>query len=122
MSNKKIMVVDDSAVFRKVVSMHLKNANYDVIEANDGVDAINKLLQGSVNLIICDVNMPNMDGLTFITKVRADENNKFTPIIMLTTESHEDKKRKGMEAGAKAWLVKPFSPEQLLTAVSKLIK
>lgn len=115
------MIIDDSAVFRKVVSMNLKHAGYEIIEAVDGADALNKLNTEKPNLIVCDVNMPNMDGLTFVTKVRADENYRFIPIIMLTTESQEEKKRKGMEAGAKAWLVKPFSPEQLLSAVAKLI-
>lgn len=101
--------------------MNLKHAGYEVIEAVDGVDALAKLASTKPNLIVCDVNMPNMDGLSFVAKVRADENNRFLPIIMLTTESQEDKKRKGMEVGAKAWLVKPFAPEQLLTAISKLI-
>lgn len=117
------MIIDDSTVFRKVVSMHLKNAKYEVLEAGDGVDALAKLQQEKkVNLIICDVNMPNMDGLTFVNKLREIPELKFIPIIMLTTESQEDKKRQGMEAGARAWLVKPFSPEQLLSAVSKLIR
>lgn len=121
MLSKKILIIDDSAVFRKVVSMNLKHAGYEVIEAIDGVDALAKLPTVKPNLIVCDVNMPNMDGLTFVSRVRADEENRFIPIIMLTTESQEDKKRKGMEAGAKAWLVKPFAPEQLLTAISKLM-
>jgi two-component system chemotaxis response regulator CheY len=119
--SKKILIIDDSAVFRKVVSMNLKHAGYEVVEAIDGMDALSKLSVAKPNLIVCDVNMPNMDGLTFVSKVRADENNRFIPIIMLTTESQEEKKKKGMEAGAKAWLVKPFAPEQLLSAISKLI-
>jgi two-component system chemotaxis response regulator CheY len=119
--SKKILIIDDSAVFRKVVSMNLKHAGYEVVEAVDGMDALSKLPTVKPNLIVCDVNMPNMDGLTFVSKVRADENNRFIPIIMLTTESQEEKKKKGMEAGAKAWLVKPFAPEQLLSAISKLI-
>lgn len=119
--SKKILIIDDSAVFRKVVSMNLKHAGYEVMEAVDGLDALNKLPTIKPNLIVCDVNMPNMDGLTFVSKVRADEDNRFIPIIMLTTESQEEKKKKGMEAGAKAWLVKPFAPEQLLSAISKLI-
>lgn len=101
--------------------MNLKHAGYEVVEAIDGMDALSKLSAAKPNLIVCDVNMPNMDGLTFVSKVRADEDNRFIPIIMLTTESQEEKKRKGMEAGAKAWLVKPFAPEQLLSAISKLI-
>jgi two-component system, chemotaxis family, chemotaxis protein CheY len=101
--------------------MNLKHAGYEVVEAVDGVDALIKLPSVKPNLIVCDVNMPNMDGLTFVARVRSDENNRFIPIIMLTTESQEEKKKKGMEAGARAWLVKPFAPEQLLSAISKLI-
>ena len=92
--SKKILIIDDSAVFRKVVSMNLKHAGYEVVEAIDGIDALEKLVSAKPNLIVCDVNMPNMDGLTFVSKVRADENNRFLPIIMLTTESQEEKKRK----------------------------
>jgi two-component system, chemotaxis family, chemotaxis protein CheY len=119
--SKKILIIDDSAVFRKVVAMNLKHGGYTVIEAVDGLDGLNKIQTEKPSLVVCDVNMPNMDGLTFVTKVRESEDNKFIPIIMLTTESQEDKKRKGMEAGAKAWLVKPFAPEQLLSAIEKLI-
>ena len=90
-------------------------------EAIDGLDGFNKVTGEEFNLVICDVNMPNLDGLSFVQKVRSDEKARFVPIIMLTTESQEDKKRKGLEAGAKAWLVKPFSPDQLLNAISKLI-
>lgn len=117
------MIIDDSNVFRKVVSMHLSNAKYNVIEASDGVDAFVKLKDAErIHLMICDVNMPNMDGLEFVRKVKQEAKWKFVPIIMLTTESQEEKKRQGMQAGAKAWLVKPFSPEQLLSAVVKLIR
>jgi two-component system, chemotaxis family, chemotaxis protein CheY len=119
--SKKILIVDDSAVFRKVVSINLKHGGYEVVEASDGLDALKKVESEKPNLVICDVNMPNMDGLTFVTKVREDEKNRFLPIIMLTTESQEEKKKKGMEAGARAWLVKPFAPEQLLSAIAKLI-
>ncbi|MCB1179791.1 MAG: response regulator [Leptospiraceae bacterium] len=119
--SKKILVIDDSAVFRKVLNLNLKSAGYQVTEAIDGQDGFNKLLEGDFNLVICDVNMPVMDGLTFVAKVREHDNVRFIPIIMLTTESQEEKKRTGLEAGAKAWLVKPFAPEQLLNAISKLI-
>ncbi|MCB1142042.1 MAG: response regulator [Leptospiraceae bacterium] len=118
---KKILIIDDSAVFRKVLHLQLKNAGYEVKEAIDGLDGFNKVTGEEFNLVICDVNMPNLDGLSFVQKVRSDEKARFVPIIMLTTESQEDKKRKGLEAGAKAWLVKPFSPDQLLNAISKLI-
>lgn len=118
---KTIMIVDDSATLRQVVSIALKGAGYDVIEGADGKDALTKLTGQKVHLIISDVNMPNMDGISFVTEVKKLPAYKFTPIIMLTTEAGEDKKSAGQAAGAKAWVVKPFKPEQMLTAVSKLI-
>ena len=118
---KTIMVVDDSASLRQVVSIALKGAGYDVIEACDGKDALSKLGGQKVNLIISDVNMPNMDGLSFVKAAKAMPAYKFTPVIMLTTEAGESKKQEGQAVGAKAWVVKPFQPAQMLTAVSKLI-
>jgi len=118
---KTILIVDDSASVRQVVSIALKSAGYDVIEGNDGADALTKLTGQKVHLIISDVNMPNMDGITFVKEVKKLANYKFTPIIMLTTESQEGKKQEGQAAGAKAWIVKPFQPAQMLDAVSKLI-
>lgn len=118
---KTILVVDDSASLRQVVSIALKGAGYDVIEACDGKDALAKLNGVKIHLIICDVNMPNMDGITFVKEAKKLPNYKFTPVIMLTTESQEGKKAEGQAAGAKAWVVKPFQPEQMLVAVSKLI-
>ena len=117
---KTIMIVDDSASMRQVVSIALKSAGYDVLEGRDGMDAISKLTGQKVHLIISDVNMPNMDGITFVKEVKQMANYKFTPIIMLTTESDESRKREGQAAGAKAWVVKPFKPDQMLTAVEKL--
>ncbi len=117
---KTILVVDDSASLRQVVGIALKGAGYDVVEGVDGKDALTKLDGRKVNLIISDVNMPNMDGITFVKAVKQHPNYKFTPIIMLTTESQEAKKAEGQAAGAKAWVVKPFKPEQMLAAVSKL--
>lgn len=118
---KTILIVDDSATLRQVVSIALKGAGYDVIEGSDGKDALAKLNGQKVHLIISDVNMPNMDGITFVTEVKKLPAYKFTPVIMLTTEAGEDRKSAGQAAGAKAWVVKPFKPEQMLTAVSKLI-
>lgn len=117
---KTIMIVDDSASLRQVVSIALKGAGYEVIEACDGKDALSKL-NGKIHLIISDVNMPNMDGITFLKEVKKMPNYKFTPVIMLTTESQEAKKAEGQAAGAKAWVVKPFQPQTMLAAVSKLI-
>ena len=113
--------MDDSASLRQVVSMALKGAGYDTIEACDGKDALSKLNGVKVHLVISDVNMPNMDGITFVTEMKKLPNYKFTPVIMLTTESQADKKAAGQAAGAKAWVVKPFQPAQMLAAVSKLI-
>lgn len=118
---KQILIVDDSTSVRQVVGIALRGAGYDVIEGCDGVDALSKLQGQKVHLIISDVNMPRMDGITFLKEVKAMPAYKFTPVIMLTTESADDKKRAGQEAGAKAWVVKPFQPPQLLAAVSKLI-
>ena len=117
---KTIMIVDDSASIRTVVGIALRGEGYTVIEAKDGQDAINKLTGQKVNLIISDVNMPIMDGITFVKQVKTMAAYKFTPIIMLTTESDESKKREGQAAGARAWVVKPFKPEQMLGAVQKL--
>jgi two-component system, chemotaxis family, chemotaxis protein CheY len=118
---KTVMVVDDSASLRQVVGIALKGAGYEVLEGCDGADALTKLTGQKVHLIISDVNMPNMDGISFVKAVKQMPNYKFTPIIMLTTESQEATKQQGQAAGAKAWVVKPFKPEQMLDAVSKLI-
>lgn len=118
---KTILVVDDAASVRQVVGIALKSAGYEVIEAEDGKHALSKLNGQKVHLIISDVNMPNMDGITFVKEVKQLPAYKFTPVIMLTTESQEAKKLAGQAAGAKAWVVKPFQPAQMLAAVSKLI-
>jgi two-component system chemotaxis response regulator CheY len=119
---KTILIVDDSSSLRTVVNMALTRAGYDVLEAGDGVEGLARLDSASkVHLIISDVNMPNMDGITFVTKIKQHARHKFTPVIMLTTEDQAVKKEQGKLAGAKAWMVKPFNPPQLLDAVSKLV-
>lgn len=121
---KTILVVDDSASFRRVEVMALSGAGYEVIEACDGQDALTKLTQlnnQKIHLIICDVNMPVMGGIEFVSRVKQNPNYKFTPVMMLTTEDSDAIKQEGRAAGAKAWMVKPFKSEQLLNAVSKLI-
>ncbi len=118
---KTIMIVDDSASLRQVVSIALKGAGYETVEACDGKDALSKLDGRKLHLIISDVNMPNMDGLSFVRAAKQLPAYKFTPVIMLTTEVSDAKKQEGQAAGAKAWVVKPFQPAQMLTAVSKLI-
>ena len=117
---KTIMIVDDSASMRQVVGITLRGAGYEVLEGVDGVDALARLHGQKVHLIISDVNMPNMDGISFVKAVKLLPAYKFTPIIMLTTESDEAKKLQGQAAGAKAWVVKPFQPAQLLVAVQRL--
>ena len=118
---KRIMTVDDSASVRQMVAFTLKKEGYDVIEASDGKDALSKLDGKKIHLIISDVNMPVMDGITFLKSVKQMPAYKFTPVIMLTTEAGDSKKAEGQAAGAKAWVVKPFQPAQMLAAVSKLI-
>ncbi len=118
---KSIMIVDDSASLRQVVSIALKSTGYDVVEACDGRDALAKLDGRKLHLIISDVNMPNMDGISFVKAAKQLPAYKFTPVIMLTTEAGDAKKQEGQAAGAKAWVVKPFQPAQMLTAVSKLV-
>lgn len=115
------MIVDDSVSIRQVVGIDLRGAGYQTIEAADGKDALSKLTGQKVHLIISDVNMPNMDGISFLKAVKAHPNYKFTPVIMLTTEAGQDKMMEGKAAGAKAWVVKPFKPPQMLDAVAKLV-
>ena len=119
--SKTILIVDDSASLRQVVNIALASAGYEVVEACDGVDALTKLDGRKFHLIISDVNMPNMDGITLVKEIKQKAEYKFTPIIMITTESQEDMKAQGQAAGARAWVVKPFQPAQMLAAVSKLI-
>ncbi|SDI45029.1 response regulator [Propionivibrio dicarboxylicus] len=119
--NKTILIVDDSTSMRQVVSMALKGNSYDVIEAVDGKDALAKLDGRKIHLVISDVNMPNMDGITFVREMKKLPAYKFVPVVMLTTEGAEEKKKAGQEAGAKAWVVKPFQPQQMLAVVSKLL-
>ncbi len=119
---KTILIVDDSSSLRTVVKIALVRAGYEVLEAVDGRDGLAQLDKaGRVNLIVSDVNMPNMDGIAFLSQVKQHPRHKFTPVIMLTTEGQDAKKEQGRAAGAKAWIVKPFNPPQLLDAVSKLI-
>ncbi|MFQ3236544.1 MAG: two-component system chemotaxis response regulator CheY [Paraglaciecola sp.] len=119
--SKTILIVDDSASVRSVVGIALRGAGYDVIEGCDGQDALGKLTGQKVHLIVSDVNMPVMDGITFVKEVKKLSAYKFTPICMLTTEAGQAMMQEGKDAGAKAWIVKPFQPPKLLDVVSKLI-
>lgn len=116
-----ILAVDDSASMRQMVSFTLKGAGYEVIEAADGVEALRLAKGKPVNLVITDVNMPNMDGISLIKELRALPAYRFTPLLMLTTESGAEKKQQGKAAGATGWIVKPFNPDQLLNTVKKVL-
>ena len=119
---KVIMTVDDSASVRHIVSLTLKEAGYKVIEAIDGQDALSKLNNSQVHLMLVDLHMPNLDGIGLIRAIRANPAYKFIPIIMLTTESLVSKKQEGKAAGATGWIVKPFKPDQLLAVLKKVLK
>jgi two-component system chemotaxis response regulator CheY len=115
------MTVDDSATIRQMVALTLRDAGYEVVEAIDGRDALERLAREPVDMLITDLNMPNLDGVGLIRAVRQDPANRFIPIIMLTTESHDSKKQEGKAAGASGWIVKPFKPEQLLGVVKMVL-
>jgi two-component system, chemotaxis family, chemotaxis protein CheY len=117
---KKILTADDSASMRQMVTFTLKGAGYDVVESVDGKDALSKMTDKDIGMIITDLNMPNMDGIELIRAVRAMPEFKFIPIILLTTESQDEKKKEGKAAGATGWIVKPFKPDQLVGVVKKV--
>jgi two-component system chemotaxis response regulator CheY len=119
---KTIMTVDDSSSMRQMVSFTLRDGGYEVVEAVDGMDALSKLQGKELNLVLTDINMPKMDGLELTRQLRALPQYKFVPIILLTTESHPEKKQEGKAAGATAWIVKPFNPDQLLAVVKKVMR
>ena len=118
---KTALVVDDSVSLRQMVSFTLKEAGFGVIEAEDGRDGLAKL-SGPVNVVVTDLNMPNMNGIEMIRGIRAIDLYKFTPILMLTTESQPAKKQEGKEAGATGWIIKPFTPEKLLGVIKKVVR
>ncbi|ABC27364.1 MULTISPECIES: response regulator [Hahella] len=117
----KILAVDDSASMRQMVTFTLKGAGYQVDEAANGQEALSKAKSGKYDLVITDVNMPVMDGISLIKNLRAEGAYKFTPLLMLTTESGADKKAEGKAAGATGWIVKPFNPDQLVATVKKVL-
>lgn len=117
----KILIADDSNSMRQMVAFTLKGAGYEVTEAVDGQDALAKVQSGQYDCVITDLNMPNMDGITLTKNIRGLPNYKFSPILLLTTESGSEKKQLGKEAGATGWIVKPFSPDALLKTVNKVI-
>jgi len=117
----RILAVDDSASMRQMVAFTLQSAGFDVAEAEDGAVALDLAQKEKFKLVLADVNMPNMDGLTLVKNLRTLPDYKFTPLLMLTTESTPEKKAEGKAAGATGWLVKPFNPEQLIATIRKVI-
>ena len=117
----RILAVDDSTSMRQMVAFTLKSAGFDVAEAPDGVEALEMARKEKFQLVLCDVNMPNMDGITLVRALRQLPDYRFTPLLMLTTESGPEKKLEGKQAGATGWLVKPFNPEQLIATINKVI-
>ena len=119
--SKTILTVDDSASIRQMVTFTLKQAGFQVLEAEDGSKGLQKAQGNRIDLVITDLNMPNMNGLEMIAKLRGLPEFKFTPILMLTTESDDSKKMAGKQAGATGWIVKPFNPEQLLKVIERVL-
>lgn len=121
---KTIFVTDDSPTARASISYVLKENGYSVMLAENGVDAVNKIKETDdpIDLFLCDVNMPQMDGITLVGEIRKIQKCKFTPVLMLTTESQETKKMEAKNAGASGWIVKPFEPEQLVGLVNRFVK
>ena len=119
--SKTILTADDSTSMREMITFTLRNAGYDVVEAVDGQDALAKITAAPPQMLITDLNMPNMDGIELIRRVRALPQCKYIPIVMLTTESQDTKKQAGREAGASGWIVKPFRSEQLVMVAKKLL-
>jgi two-component system chemotaxis response regulator CheY len=119
---KTLMIVDDSASMRQLVSHTIKKAGFNVLSAENGKDALDKLCKAKVDMVITDLNMPEMDGIEFIRKFRDLPEYECAPIVMLTTDSQNDKKDEGRKAGANGWIEKPFNPELLMSVVNKFVK
>ena len=118
---RTIMTVDDSTSMRQMVKATLLSAGYDVVEASDGQEALEYARENPVDLVITDVNMPRMDGITLVSELRSLPSYRLTPVLLLTTESSMDKKMEGKKAGATGWIVKPFNPAQLLATLARVL-
>ena len=118
---KTFLIVDDSASMRQLISCTIKNVGHNVLIAENGNDALDKLGNTKIDIVITDLNMPDMDGIELIKKLRSMPVHKFVPIVMLTTEAQETKKQEGKQAGASGWIMKPFSPAQLLDVIKKFV-
>ncbi len=121
-ASKKFLVVDDSASMRQLISLAIQDAGFEVMLAENGKDALDKAGNEKINMVITDLNMPDMDGIELIANLRNRPDYKFTPILMLTTEAQEEKMMQGKAAGASGWIVKPFTPEQLMHVVKRFLK
>lgn len=119
--SKTALIVDDSVSMRQMVAFTLKQAGFTVIEGGNGQEALERVKGQKVELVITDLNMPVMDGITLVKTLRAKPDFKFTPILLLTTESQDSKKQEGRAAGATGWIVKPFQPDALLKVVAKVV-
>jgi two-component system, chemotaxis family, chemotaxis protein CheY len=118
---KKILIVDDSAVIRQVEESILGKSGYEVVAANGGKEALVELDRATFNLVLTDLNMPDLDGVSLIKQIRASAKHRTTPVVMVTTESKDTKKQEGKSAGATGWVVKPFTQDQLLSVVKRII-
>lgn len=118
---RTVMTVDDSASMRQMVKATLLSAGYRVVEASDGQEALDYAREHAVDLVITDVNMPRMDGITLVSELRALPSYRLTPLLLLTTESSQEKKMEGKRAGATGWIVKPFNPDQLLATMARVL-
>jgi two-component system, chemotaxis family, chemotaxis protein CheY len=119
--SKKILVVDDAAMIRNLTKKHAQNKGYEVVTANDGMEGLKAVESEQFDLIFSDVNMPNMNGLEMVRKIKEIPQKKFIPIVMLTTESNEKLKQEAKEMGVKSWMLKPFNPVKFLTTIEKII-
>ena len=120
-ASQTILAVDDSASMRQMVRYTLEGAGYKVVQAADGVEALEFARTGAADLVLTDVNMPRMDGIELVRELRALHEYKFVPMLVLTTESGQDTKMRGKQAGATGWIVKPFNPEQLLATIARVL-
>lgn len=118
---RTVMIVDDAIVIRQLIGLTLSRQGFEIIEAMNGTDALSKLANREVVMIITDLNMPEMDGLELIRNIRSQQEHRFTPIVMLTTVSQEEKKKEGQKAGASGWLLKPFNAMQLISTVNRYV-
>ena len=122
MSSKTILIIDDSISMRKMIAFTLEESGFTTAESVNGADALEHIANSRFDLILADVNMPKLDGISFVRAARAVPAYKFTPILILTTETAAEKMKEARQAGATGWLVKPFEPGRLLDAVRRVLR